>query len=167
MIDRARRGRRVVLEAACGAALLLGALVCGGAVGAGAQSAPVKSPAAAKPSSTTKPSSTVYRDVYNGWKWWHVYCYRCHGVNGVGGVNAPNLIGQNQKLTRAEFLKIVREGREDKGMQSWKALLTDTQIGQIYLYARARKEKVLPAGRPDEVGPNHTAWVPPSGWPPK
>ncbi len=78
-----------------------------------------------------------------------------------------NLIGQNQKFTRAEFLKIAREGRPDKGMQSWKDLLTDTQIGQIYLYVRARKEKVLPAGRPDEVGPNKGVWVPPSGWPPK
>ncbi|HEX5110533.1 MAG TPA: cytochrome c [Vicinamibacterales bacterium] len=111
------------------------------------------------------PPATVYRDVYNGWKWWHVYCYRCHGVNAIGGALAPNLIGANQKFTRAEFIKIVREGREDKGMQSWKALLTDAQIGQIQLYVRARKEKVLPAGRPDELGPNKTKWAPPAGWP--
>jgi cytochrome c len=113
----------------------------------------------------TKPVATVYRDVYNGWKWWHVYCYRCHGVNAIGGVLAPNLIGANQKYTRPEFLKIVREGRPDKGMQSWKALLNDTQIGQIQLYVRARKEKILPAGRPDELGPNKSQWVPPTGWP--
>jgi cytochrome c len=113
----------------------------------------------------TKPVSTVYRDVYNGWKWWHVYCYRCHGVNAIGGALAPNLIRANQNYTRAEFIKIVKQGREDKGMQSWKALLNDTQIGQIQLYVRARKEKVLPAGRPDELGPNKGQWVPPVGWP--
>ena len=113
----------------------------------------------------TKPVSTVYRDVYNGWKWWHVYCYRCHGVNAIGGALAPNLIRPNQNYTRAQFMKIVKEGREDKGMQSWKALLNDTQIGQIQLYVRARKEKVLPAGRPDELGPNKGQWVPPVGWP--
>ena len=111
------------------------------------------------------PATTVYRDVYNGWKWWHVYCYRCHGVNAIGGALAPNLISANQKYTHAEFIKIVREGREDKGMQSWKALLNDKQIGQIQLYVRARKEKVLPAGRPDELGPNKKEWVPPAGWP--
>ena len=42
---------------------------------------------------------------------------------------------------------------------------TDAQIGQIQLYVRARKEKVLPAGRPDELGPNKTKWAPPAGWP--
>ena len=34
-------------------------------------------------------ASDTYKDVYDGWKWWHVYCYRCHGVNGVGATNAP------------------------------------------------------------------------------
>ena len=144
--------------------VLLTALVVGGH----AQSkAPAKAATTTKTATTAKPSSTAYNDVYNGWKWWHVYCYRCHGVNAIGGANAPNLIGQNQKFTRPEFLKIVRDGRPDKGMQSWKELLNDKQINQIQLYVRARKEKILPAGRPNEVGPNKGEWVPPAGWPPK
>ena len=115
--------------------------------------------------SAQQPVSTTYKDIYDGWKWWHVYCYRCHGVDALGTPNAPNLTDPNGKLTSAQFLKIVREGRADKGMQAWDKLLDDKQIGQIHLYVRARTDKVLPPGRPDEVGPNHGPWAPPVGWP--
>jgi len=109
--------------------------------------------------------SETYKNVYDGWKWWHVYCYRCHGVDAIGTANAPNLSDPNEKMSATEFLKIVRDGRPDKGMQAWDKLLDDKQINQIQLYVRARTEKVLPPGRPDEVGPNKGPWVPPSGWP--
>ena len=108
--------------------------------------------------------SDVYNDVYNGWKWWHVYCYRCHGTDANGTPNAPNLTDPNEKLSRAAFLKIVRDGVPDQGMQAWNKLLDTKQIGQIHVYVRARADKVLPPGRPDEVGPNGGPWVPPAGW---
>ncbi len=107
----------------------------------------------------------TYTNVYNGWKWWHVYCYRCHGTNAVATTLAPDLIDPNRQLTAAQFLKVVRNGVPDKGMQGWDKLLDDKQIGQIHLYVRARTDKVLPAGRPDEVGPNGGKWEPPKGWP--
>jgi len=110
-------------------------------------------------------ASDTYKDVYDGWKWWHVYCYRCHGVNGIGATNAPNLIDPNRRLSQAAFLKIVRDGIPDKGMQAWDKLLDPKQIGQIHMYVLARTDNVLPPGRPDEVGPNGGAWVPPRGWP--
>src|SRR5262245_17082461 len=89
----------------------------------------------------------TYQDVYQGWKWWHVYCYRCHGTNAVATTLAPDLIDPNRKLTPAQFLKTVRNGVPDKGMQAWNKLLDDKQIGQIHLYVRARTDKVLPPGR--------------------
>jgi len=107
----------------------------------------------------------VYKDVYNGWKWWHVYCYRCHGMNAVGGNLAPNLIDANEKMPLPQFLMIVRNGSADKAMQAWDKLLDDKQITQIYTYVRARADKVLPPGRPDEVGPKGGPWTPPEGWP--
>jgi mono/diheme cytochrome c family protein len=110
-------------------------------------------------------ASDTYKNVYDGWKWWHVYCYRCHGVDAVGTTNAPSLIDPNEKLSAAEFLKIVRDGRPDKGMQAWDKLLDDKQINQIQVYVQARRDKVLPPGRPDEVGPKGGAWAPPAGWP--
>jgi mono/diheme cytochrome c family protein len=110
-------------------------------------------------------ASDTYKSVYDGWKWWHVYCYRCHGVNAIGTTNAPSLIDPNRKLTSAQFLKIVRDGAPDKGMQAWDKLLDSKQIAEIHLYVRARMDNVLPPGRPDEVGPNGGPWAPPKGWP--
>lgn len=110
-------------------------------------------------------SSEVYKNVYNGWKWWHVYCYRCHGTNAVGAVTAPDLTDPNAKLPLKEFLSTVRNGSPDGGMQAWNKLLDDRQITQIYYYVTARTDKVLPPGRPDEVGPKGGPWIPPNGWP--
>ena len=122
-------------------------------------------PAAPKPAASSSAEST-YKNVYDGWKLWHVYCARCHGENAIGGALAPNLISPNQKQSSAAFLKVVRSGVPDTAMQAWNKQLTNQQIGRIHLYVRARADKVLPAGRPDEVGPNQGKWVPPAGWPP-
>jgi mono/diheme cytochrome c family protein len=113
------------------------------------------------------PAADIYQDVYNGWKWWHVYCYRCHGTDAVGTTTAPSLIEAQEKMPRAQFIKIVRDGVKDKGMAAWDKLLDAKQMGQLYVYVRARADKVLPPGRPDEVGPNKGVWAPPAGWAPR
>jgi mono/diheme cytochrome c family protein len=118
-----------------------------------------------EPSLAAQTPAGTYKDVYDGWKWWHVYCYRCHGTNAVATTLAPDLIDPNRQLTAAQFLKVVRDGVPDKGMQAWDKLLDNKQIGQIHMYVRARTDKVLPPGRPDEVGPKGGQWVPPAGWP--
>jgi len=112
-------------------------------------------------------SQELYQSVYSGWKWWHVYCYRCHGTNAVGTTLAPNLTDPNEKMRLQEFRTIVKTGSADGQMQAWDKLLDDKQIGQLFDYVRARADKVLPPGRPDEVGPKGGAWVPPPGWSPQ
>jgi quinoprotein dehydrogenase-associated probable ABC transporter substrate-binding protein len=90
-------------------------------------------------------------DEYQGWKWFHVYCFRCHGIDAMGSDLAPNLrnsVSPQGLVTHDVFLQTVREGRPDKGMQSWKALLDDSQIEQLYLYVKARSEGRLAPGRP-------------------
>ena len=90
-------------------------------------------------------------DEYQGWKWFHVYCFRCHGIDAMGSDLAPNLrksLSSEGLVTHEVFLKTVREGRQEKGMQSWKALLDDPQIEQLYLYIRARSDGRLAPGRP-------------------
>ena len=111
-------------------------------------------------------TSETYKSVYAGWKWWHVYCYRCHGQDAVGSTLGPSLIDPNAKMPLATFLRKVKVGNPDKGMQAWDKLLDEKQITQLYDYVRARADKVLPPGRPDEVGPNGGLWVPPPGWSP-
>ena len=121
-------------------------------------------PTPTQTTTATPDRTAIYRDVYQGWKWWHVYCYRCHGVDALGTTTAPNLTDPNEKFTRAEFLRVVRTGVAKTAMQAWNKLLDDQQIGQVYVYVRARADKVLPPGRPDEVGLNAGPWVPPQGW---
>ena len=126
---------------------------------------PVLAAAAAPAAPPAMSQQELYTSVYNGWKWWHVYCYRCHGTDANGTPLAPNLTDLNRKVTLKEFLKNVKDGFPDEGMQAWSKLLDDKQITQLYYYVLARTDKVLPAGRPDEVGPNKGQWVPPAGWP--
>ena len=90
--------------------------------------------------------ATVHEDVYNGWKWWHVYCYRCHGTNAVATTLAPDPDRAEPQLTAAEFLKVVRNGVPDKGMQAWDKLLDDKQISQIHLYVSATDRQSVAAG---------------------
>src|SRR5262249_29139774 len=86
------------------------------------------------------PSNEIYNSVYNGWKWWHVYCYRCHGTNAVGTTLAPNLTDPNEKMPLQEFRQIVKTGSADGQMQAWSKLLDDKQIAQLYAYVRARAD---------------------------
>jgi mono/diheme cytochrome c family protein len=128
----------------------------------------ISTAAAVRPAAAAPPdASEMYQSVYSGWKWWHVYCYRCHGQNAVGSTLGPSLIEPNAKMTLPQFLNKVKNGNPDKGMQAWNKLLDDGQITQLYNYVRARADGVLPPGRPDEIGPNGTPWVPPEGWPKK
>src|SRR5688572_19251255 len=103
----------------CGGALLFLAVVIGAFSSGGA-------PLAAAQAT----SSTTYKSVYDGWKWWHVYCYRCHGVDAVGTTNAPSLTDPTRKLSAAEFSKIVLNGIPDKGMQAWDKLLDRKQVSE-------------------------------------
>ena len=144
-----------------GLAISAVALLLGMSAAIAAQEKPA---AASAPAAAT---SDTYREVYQGWKWWHVYCYRCHGVDALGTTTAPNLTDPNEKFTRAEFMRIVKTGKANTAMQSWSKLLDDKQIGEVYVYVRARADKVLPPGRPDEVGPNKGLWEPPAGWRPR
>jgi mxaJ protein len=96
----------------------------------------------------------VSPDEYQGWKWFHVYCFRCHGIDAVGTTLAPNLVnstGPQGSVTHDVFLKTVKEGRPDKGMQSWTSLLDDSQIEQLYLYVKARSDGRLAPGRPHKA----------------
>lgn len=95
----------------------------------------------------TAPVSDV---VMNGWRWFHVYCFRCHGVDAVGSSIAPNLRESIKALPHDEFIRIIREGKPEKGMQAWNVLLDDSQMEDIYQYVTERSTGRLKPGRPDE-----------------
>ena len=86
------------------------------------------------PESKAQEASQVSDVVMNGWRWFHVYCFRCHGVDAVGSTIAPNLRESIKALPHDEFIKVIREGRPEKGMQAWNVLLDASQMEDIYQY---------------------------------
>ena len=106
---------------------------------------------------TVGDSLLVSDSIYQGWKWWHVYCYRCHGEDAIGGINpaAPDLrwalsvSGAN--FPRDSFVNTALNGRLAKGMPSWKVLLDTSAIQELYLYVKARSDGWLKPGRPHRV----------------
>jgi mono/diheme cytochrome c family protein len=88
---------------------------------------------------------------YEGWKMFSVYCYRCHGVDAMGGGIAPNLrhsVSSEGSVTHDVFITTVTNGRLDKGMPTWKALLSPEQMEDLWLYINARSSNRLYPGRP-------------------
>jgi cytochrome c len=100
---------------------------------------------------TTGDSLFVTDKEYQGWKWFHVYCFRCHGIDAMGGTFAPNLrhsVSPQGTVTHDVFLQTVTNGRPTKGMPTWSALLDSTQIEELYAYVMARSQGRLAPGRP-------------------
>ena len=88
---------------------------------------------------------------YEGWKMFSVYCYRCHGVDAMGGGIAPNLrhsVSSEGSVTHEVFITTVTDGRLEKGMPSWKALLSPEQMEDLWQYINARSSNRLYPGRP-------------------
>ncbi len=102
------------------------------------------------PEGEAQEASQVSEVVMNGWRWFHVYCFRCHGMDAVGSQIAPNLRESIKILPHDEFIRVIREGRPEKGMQAWNVLLDASQMEDIYQYVMERSAGRLKPGRPDE-----------------
>jgi len=99
-------------------------------------------------------SLLVSDSIYQGWKWWHVYCFRCHGEDAIGGINpsAPDLrwalSASGANFPRDSFVYTAWNGRPAKGMPAWNVLLDSAAIKELYLYVKARSDGWLRPGRP-------------------
>src|SRR5688572_23714041 len=103
---------------------------------------------------SVRDSLLVSDSIYQGWKWFHVYCYRCHGEDAIGGINpsAPDLrwilSPAGKAAPRDSFEYVTLNGRLAKGMPAWKVMLDTAAVKQLYLYTKARSEGWLKPGRP-------------------
>jgi mono/diheme cytochrome c family protein len=61
-------------------------------------------------------------------------CATCHGGSGEGG-SGPSLVGVDDRLSRAEHIDIVREGRGN--MPGWDASLSREEIEAVVDYERS------------------------------
>jgi cytochrome c553 len=72
--------------------------------------------------------------------WRAAACDRCHGANQEGLVG-PSLIERMKTLTKDEFVKVVRDGRLDKGMQSFgNSPMVMGNMDALYAYLKARSD---------------------------
>ena len=86
----------------------------------------------------------VDAETMKGFRAWRAAaCDRCHGANQEGMVG-PSLIASMKTLTKEEFVKTVREGRLEKGMQSFG---TSPQVmenmNQLYAYLKGRSDGAI------------------------
>ena len=75
--------------------------------------------------------------------WRQAACDRCHGANQEGLVG-PSLVNSLKTLTKEEFVKTVRDGRLEKGMQSFGTSKTVMDnIDHLYAYLKGRSDGAI------------------------
>ena len=78
-------------------------------------------------------------------------CDRCHGANQEGMVG-PSLINSMKTLKKEEFVKVIKEGRLEKGMPSFgtNASVMDN-IDGLYGYLKGRSDGAISRARVEEA----------------
>ena len=86
----------------------------------------------------------VDANTMNGFRAWRAAsCDRCHGANQEGLVG-PSLLNSLKTLSKEEFVKVVRDGRLDKGMQSFgTSQVVMDNIDQLYAYLKGRSDGAI------------------------
>ena len=107
----------------------------------------------------TKPYTVVdgYKvdaNTMNGFRAWRAAaCDRCHGANQQGLVG-PSLIESLKTLSKADFVKTVRDGRVEKGMVSFASSKTVMDnIDNLYAYLKGRSNGDITQAKVEELKP--------------
>lgn len=80
-------------------------------------------------------------DGFRAWR--AAACDRCHGANQEGLVG-PSLLERLKTLTKEEFVKTVRDGRLDKGMQSFgTSPVVMSNMDNLYAYLKGRSDGAI------------------------
>ena len=83
-------------------------------------------------------------ETMKGFRTWRAAaCDRCHGANQEGLVG-PSLVNSLKTLTKEEFVKTVRDGRLEKGMQSFgTSQQVMDNIDHLYAYLKGRSDGAI------------------------
>ncbi len=86
----------------------------------------------------------VDENTMKGFRTWRqAACDRCHGANQEGMVG-PSLINSLKTLSKDEFVKTVRDGRLDKGMQSFgSSQAVMDNMDHLYAYLKGRSDGAI------------------------
>jgi mono/diheme cytochrome c family protein len=137
---------------------LIGASFCAGLLAVAGSSFGQSDAASSPPSS---PSSNLYT-VQEGYKvdpetmkgfraWRQAACDRCHGANQEGLVG-PSLVNSLKTLSKEDFIKTVRDGRLEKGMQSFgNSPAVMDNINQLYAYLKGRSDGAITRAKVEPI----------------
>lgn len=83
--------------------------------------------------------------------WRQAACDRCHGANQEGMVG-PSLINSLKTLSKEEFVKTVRDGRLEKGMQSFgTSQVVMDNMDALYAYLKGRSDGAITRAKVEEI----------------
>lgn len=83
--------------------------------------------------------------------WRAAACDRCHGANQEGLVG-PSLVNSLKTLSKDEFVKTVRDGRLEKGMQSFgNSPQVMDNIDKLYAYLKGRSDGAITRAKVEEL----------------
>ena len=93
-------------------------------------------------------------NTMNGFRAWRAgACDRCHGANQEGLVG-PSLLESLKTLSKDDFVKIVRDGRLDKGMVSFStSKMVMDNIDNLYAYLKGRSDGDITRAKVEELKP--------------
>ena len=96
----------------------------------------------------------VDAETMKGFRTWRAAaCDRCHGANQEGLVG-PSLVNSLKTLTKEEFIKTVRDGRLDKGMQSFgTSQQVMDNIDHLYAYLKGRSDGAITRAKVELISP--------------
>ncbi|MBA3599125.1 MAG: c-type cytochrome [Methylibium sp.] len=94
----------------------------------------------------------VDANTMQGFRTWRAAaCDRCHGANQEGMVG-PSLIASMKVLSKEDFVTVVRDGRLQKGMQSFgnnKQVMDN--IDHLYAYLKGRSDGAITRAKVAEI----------------
>lgn len=91
-------------------------------------------------------------DTMMGFRTWRqAACDRCHGPEQQGLVG-PSLLEALKRMTYEEFAVTVRDGRLEKGMQSFgTSEMVMKNIGNLYAYLKGRSDGAITRAKVQEM----------------
>lgn len=100
---------------------------------------------------TVEDGYKVDSETMKGFRTWRAAaCDRCHGANQEGLVG-PSLVNSLKTLTKDEFITTVKNGRLEKGMQSFgNSPVVMDNINQLYAYLKGRSDGAITRAKVEE-----------------
>lgn len=101
---------------------------------------------------TVVDGTQVDAKTMDGFRAWRAAaCDRCHGANQEGMVG-PSLIASLKTLSKDDFVKVVRDGRLEKGMQSFgNSEMVMKNMDNLWAYLKGRSNGDITQAKVSEI----------------